>query len=184
MKKFLVLLFLVLSTLTCFSQVRISEQGKEFIKQQESCVLTAYWDTNGYSIGYGHHGKDVYAGMVITKKQAEHYFEKDIAAVQKSVQKMIDELPYKCKFSQGFIDGFVSFTYNVGSGNARKSIFYQRLKKCRVKDGVINEEDIEYAMAGIKLSIIRCAVHKQRRAGEYKLMKTEFIEEDVGIPSA
>jgi GH24 family phage-related lysozyme (muramidase) len=173
MRKFLVLLVFALSTLVCFSQVRISEQGKEFIKQQESCVLTAYWDTDGYSIGYGHHGKGVYKDMVITQKQADDFFKKDIALFEQYVQDMIDDLPYKCTFSQGFIDGFISFTYNVGPGNARRSIFYQRLKNCRVKNGIINENDFEYAVAGIKLSIIRCAVHKQRRAGEYKLMKLE-----------
>lgn len=185
MKKFLVLLVFALSTLTCFSQVRISETGREFIKQQESCVLTAYWDTNGYSIGYGHHGKGVYKGMTITKKQADDFFNKDIALFEKCVQDMIDELPYKCVFSQGFIDGFVSFTYNVGPGNARKSTFYQRLKKCRVKNGIINEEDFEYAVSGIKLSIIRCTAHKQRRVGEYNLMKlTESELRDVGVPRA
>ena len=171
MRKILVLLVFALSTLLCFSQVRISEKGREFIKQQEGCVLTAYWDTNAYSIGYGHHGRGVYKGMKITKKQAEDFFNKDIALVEQSVQDMIDDLPYKCVFSQGFIDGFVSFTYNVGPGNARNSLFYQRLKRCRVKNGIINERDFEYAVAGIKLSIIKCTAHKQRRAGEYDLMK-------------
>lgn len=185
MRKFLVLLVFVLSALTCFSQVRISKRGKEFIKEQESCVLTAYWDHNAYSIGYGHHGKGVYKGMVITKKQADDFFNKDIALFEKCVQDMIDDLPYKCTFSQGFIDGFVSFAYNVGEGNARKSLFYQRLKKCKVKNGIINEQDFEYAVSGIKLSSIRCLAHKQRRAGEYKLMKSPESElRNVGTPRA
>ena len=37
----------------------ISGKGKRFIKNKETCVLTAYWDSNGYSIGWGHHGSDV-----------------------------------------------------------------------------------------------------------------------------
>lgn len=178
MRKFLILLTFVLSTLTVFGQVRISEKGKEFIKQQESCVLTAYWDTNAYSIGYGHHGRGVYKGMKITKQQADKFFNEDIKIFEQCVQEMIDDLPYKCVFSQGFIDGFISFAYNVGPGNARKSIFYQRLKQCRVKNGIINEDDFEYAVSGIKLSIIRCTAHRQRRVGEYNLMKLQDIKND------
>ena len=56
----------------------ISNNGKNFIKHQETCALTSYWDSNGYSIGWGHHGKDVKKNMRITKAQANKYFNKDI----------------------------------------------------------------------------------------------------------
>ena len=171
MRKFLLVLTLVLSTLTVFGQsIKISNEGKEFIKKYESCVLTAYWDTNGYSIGYGHHSKEVHKTMKITQHQAEQLFIKDIKRTEAYVEAMIKDLPYTHNFSQGFIDGFVSFTYNVGPGGARNSIFYQRLKKCRVVNGKMNEEDLAYAMAGLKISKVHTTHHKQRRIGEYQMM--------------
>ena len=44
---------LFMSTVNMFGY-SISNNGKQFIKDQEKCVLTAYWDSDGYSIGYGH----------------------------------------------------------------------------------------------------------------------------------
>ena len=38
-----------------------------------------WWNTkgNGYSIGWGHHSKDVYKGMKISQIQANKYFDED-----------------------------------------------------------------------------------------------------------
>ena len=58
----------------CFSHsfaYEVSNNGKKLIKEYEKCSLIAYWDSNGYSIGYGHHKKYVRKGMKISKKQAE-----------------------------------------------------------------------------------------------------------------
>ena len=63
MKKLFVIIFL-LSSINSFAYT-ISNIGKQFIKNQETCVLTAYWDSNGYSIGWGHHGSDVKKNMRI-----------------------------------------------------------------------------------------------------------------------
>ena len=71
----LILLFII-----CFNHsfaYEISNNGKKLIKEYEKCSLIAYWDSNGYSIGYGHHKKYVRKGMKISKKQAEKLFNKD-----------------------------------------------------------------------------------------------------------
>lgn len=166
-----ILLVLSFISINCFGNIRISEAGKEFIKDMEKCVLTAYWDSDGYSIGYGHHGSDVKEGQKITKNIANKYFDDDIKAVENSVKRLINALPYKYKFSQGFIDGFISFVYNCGEGGAKASTFYKRLQKCRVKNGKMNESDLEYTLAGIKISRIICESHKIRRLKEYDMMK-------------
>lgn len=148
----------------------ISNNGKQFIKNQEKCSLTAYWDSDGYSIGWGHHGKDVKKGMKITKSQARCYFNKDIKKIEASANRIINSLPYKYKFSQNFFDGLCSLVYNAGEGGVMKSEFYKRLKACRVKNGKINQNDFNFTVAGVKTSRISCKGHISRRYDEHKLM--------------
>ena len=148
----------------------ISNIGKEFIKEQETCVLTAYWDSNGYSIGWGHHGSDVKKNMKISKAQANKYFNEDIKVIVAAANRLIKNLPYKYKFSQGFFDGLCSLVYNAGEGGVQKSEFYKRLIKCRVKNGKINQNDLNFSIAGVKTSRISCKGHISRRYDEHKLM--------------
>ena len=52
----------------------LSANGLNLIKSFESCKLTAYKclpTEKYYTIGYGHYGSDVTAGMKITKEKAE-----------------------------------------------------------------------------------------------------------------
>ena len=148
----------------------ISNNGKQFIKDQEKCILTAYWDSNGYSIGYGHHGSDVKRNMRITQAQANSYFNKDIKEIEKAANRLINALPYKYTFSQGFFDGLCSLVYNAGEGGVQKSVFYKRLKNCRVRNGVMNQNDYNFSVAGVKTSRISCKGHISRRYDEHKLM--------------
>ena len=46
----------------------IVQKAFDFIKDFEGCHLTAYWDVNHYSIGYGTRS---YAGEQITQEEAE-----------------------------------------------------------------------------------------------------------------
>ena len=106
MKRIKLLIILLSVLFTCNAEnYMISNRGMDFIKQYEKCHLKAYPDANGYSIGYGHHGPDVYEGMTITQEQADEYFKKDIQKFTKAVKRLIEALPYSYKFSQGFIDG-------------------------------------------------------------------------------
>ena len=166
-KLFFIILFL--STINIFGRT-ISNSGKQFIKDQEKCVLTAYWDSNGYSIGWGHHGSDVKKNMKITKAQANKYFNKDIKIIEKAANRLISNLPYKYNFSQSFFDGLCSLVYNCGEGGVQRSEFYKRLKNCRVKNGKMNKNDLEFSIAGVKTSRISCKGHISRRYDEHKLM--------------
>lgn len=172
MKKIVLLLFtLILSTFTSFGKYYVSSyKCLNFIKEYEKYYLKAYWDSNGYSIGYGHHS-NVKANDVITVKKANALLSEDVKKAEKYVNYLLNKLPYTYNFNQNFIDGFTSFVYNVGVGNAEKSTFYCRLKKCRIKNGVINGSDYENTLSAIKTSCISCKGHTKRRMGEYKLMK-------------
>ena len=95
-------------------KLKISDAGLQLLKAFEGCRLKAYWDVNGYSIGYGHHGSDVTKDMKITQDQANAYLKKDVARFEKAV----NDLPYE--WNQNQFDALVDFAYNCGSGNLTK----------------------------------------------------------------
>ena len=171
MNKIITLLTSVFICINLFAtSYDISQDGIEFIKKHESCVLNAYKDAGGWSIGYGHHGGDVYEGMTITREEADEYFRKDIRKFKGSVRRLIESLPYEYEFSQGFIDGLYSLVYNCGEDGVKSSTFYQRLLRCRVVDGVMNEDDFNYTVAGVKQSKISAPGHSKRRHAEHLMM--------------
>ena len=143
---------------------RISEAGKEFIKRYEDCRLTSYRDLGGgYTIGYGHHTKEVKKGMKISQKQADDFFNEDIKKTEEYARKLIKDLPYRYNFSQEFFDGLCDLIYNAGPGAVQRSEFYKRLKNCRVIDNKINQEDYEYVISAVKFLNAPYKGHKIRR---------------------
>ena len=94
----------------------LSANGLNLIKSFEGCKLTAYKclpTEKYYTIGYGHYGSDVTAGMKITKEQAEELLLQDCKKAIKNVNSFIS----KYNFNQNQFDALVSFAFNVGSIN-------------------------------------------------------------------
>ena len=94
----------------------LSANGLNLIKSFEGCKLTAYKclpTENYYTIGYGHYGSDVTAGMKITKEQAEELLLQDCKKAIKNVNSFMS----KYNFNQNQFDALVSFAFNVGSIN-------------------------------------------------------------------
>ena len=164
------LLILICVSFTAQAQYRISAAGRQHIKNYEKCSLVAYKDAGGWSIGYGHHNTSVKSGQKITQKRAEQLFNEDIAEAEKMTNYLLKKLPYKYKFSQGFIDGMVSLVYNAGVGGIQRSTFYSRLCRCRVSKGKINHDDYIYTISAVKTTCISSKGHKSRRAAEYTMM--------------
>lgn len=99
--------------------MRTSQKGINLIKQFEGCRLTAYKPvaTEQYwTIGYGHYGPDVYAGMKISQAQADAYLVADLAKFEKAVDSL------GRSFTQPQYDALVSFAYNCGAGNLKKLV--------------------------------------------------------------
>lgn len=90
---------------------KMSLKGLQLLKSFEGCRLTAYWDVNGYSIGYGHHASAITKGMSITQKEADEFLKKDLAKFEKAVNAL------KYDFNQNQFDALVDFAYNCGAGN-------------------------------------------------------------------
>lgn len=94
----------------------LSANGLNLIKSFEGCKLKAYKclpTEKYYTIGYGHYGSDVTAGMKITKEQAEELLLQDCKKAIKNVNSFMS----KYNFNQNQFDSLVSFAFNVGSIN-------------------------------------------------------------------
>ena len=56
----------------------------------------------------------------------------------------------KFKPTQDFIDGLADLVYNCGEAGVKKSEFYKRLCRCRVKNGKVSKTDLNYTIAAVK----------------------------------
>lgn len=105
---------------------RASDNLINFLKQKEGCRLQAYQDSGGvWTIGYGHTG-GVQEGQTITQAQAEQFLRQDLASFENDVASLAQSTGVQ--LTQGQFDALVSFTYNCGGGNLRKSGIMQMLK--------------------------------------------------------
>ena len=96
---------------------KTSDNGVNFLKSQEGCRLTAYKleGETYYTIGYGHYGADVYAGMTITEAQAEQLLRQDLVRFENGVNEIaVSKFP---SINQNQFDALISYSYNRGLGD-------------------------------------------------------------------
>jgi lysozyme len=92
-------------------------QGLALTEQFEGCELTAYQDQVGvWTIGYGHTGPDVVAGLTITQDQAQALLAKDVGSASACVNAVVT-----VQLSQEEFDALVDFVFNLGAGAFRGS---------------------------------------------------------------
>lgn len=108
--------------------MKASKNILDFIASHEGFRSKIYKDPYGYdTIGYGHllkEGEHEIFKNGITKEQALELLKKDIYDAEKSVN-----LSVKVPLTQNQFDALVSFTFNVGSGNLRKSTLLKKLNE-------------------------------------------------------
>lgn len=153
----------------------LSNKGKDFIKQHETCVLHAYNDPDPQrrSVGWGHQIRPGENLEHITKAKADELFEKDIEWVNDAINRLIKQNDNRFIYTQGFIDGLGSLIYNCGEHGVTLTEFYSRWQKCRydkTQPGYINLSDLNFTIAAVKTSRISAPGHVQRRFNEHKLM--------------
>lgn len=106
--KILLLLLLVSSML--LAQGKTTANGIGLIKYYEGLRTKSYRDVASiYTIGYGHTGRDVLPGQLITEYQAEQLLIKDVVRFENYVNKTIMRLLRWHEF-----DALISFTFNAG----------------------------------------------------------------------
>ncbi|MEE4565218.1 glycoside hydrolase family protein [Paenibacillus polymyxa] len=100
---------------------KIAKAGLSLIKNFEGCRLIAYKPvpTEKYwTIGWGHYGPDVKAGMTITQAQADAMLVADLAKYEAYVNNP-SYVPVTNELTQNQFDALTSFCYNCGAGNLR-----------------------------------------------------------------
>ena len=105
-------------------KIRASDTLISKLKEFEGLRLVAYKPTKAerwWTIGYGHSAGDVRAGMRINEEKAEELLRRDLFFVER----FINGIP-KVQ-TQGQFDALVSFTYNVGVGNLKKSTLLKKI---------------------------------------------------------
>ena len=166
--------------------MKIDKYGEKLIKIFESCKLTAYKVDKAekyYTIGWGHYGPDVKKDMKISKETADKLFRNDIKYFEDCVNNSV-----KVKINQSMFNALVSFTYNVGFGNLKKSSLlkyvnkkqftkaskeFKKWNKCggKVLKGLVNRrklEQVEFERQGLAPSHIIINAYKIPSLRGYK----------------
>ena len=87
------------------------------------------------TIGYGHTGPDVKAGMQITEEYAEELLRQDLKRFEDAVERIITVW-----LTQHEYDAIVSFAFNVGAGALEHSTFARRVNRGDNKADCFKEE--------------------------------------------
>jgi len=115
--------------------VKLSNVGLDLIKQFEGLRLIAYKDVAEIeTIGYGHTGSDVYAGLKITEEKAQSLLLDDTQTAQKCVNTSV-----QVKLNQNEFDALVSFVFNIGITAFAKSTLLKKLNAGNNKTEVASE---------------------------------------------
>jgi len=94
-----------------------SDAGLALTKSFEGLRLESYQDVGGvWTVGYGHTGPDLLAGMKISQADADALLRSDLAAAVACVNRAVTQ-----EISQPQFDALVDFCFNVGQGNLLKS---------------------------------------------------------------
>jgi lysozyme len=94
-----------------------SEDGLNLTKQFEGFELNAYADSGGvWTIGYGHTGPGVCAGLIVTEEQADTFLASDVAGAVTAVNRLVTS-----GISQNQFDALVDFTFNLGPASLAQS---------------------------------------------------------------
>ena len=142
--------------------MKASEKAYSLIRQFEGLRLTAYRCPAGiWTVGY-EHTSGVVLGMAVTKEQAEEFLRSDIVAAENIVNTECLNLR-QCQF-----DALVSFVFNVGGGNFRKSTLL-KMVKANPDDNSIMDEFLRWVyVKGVVLSGLQ-----KRRLAEMRLYFSE-----------
>lgn len=103
----------------------INTRGMQLVKHFEGLRLEAYRDPVGvWTIGYGHTGSDVYSGKKITRDEAEHLLQDDLAKHEAFVKTSV-----KVNLNPDQLAAVTSFAFNAGDGNLEFSTLLRKLNK-------------------------------------------------------
>ena len=89
----------------------VNDRGVDIIKEFEGLRLTSYLcPAKVWTIGYGHTGPDVYAGLAISKQTAEDLLRGDLLMFEHGVDSLIETA------TENEFSAMVSLAFNIGLG--------------------------------------------------------------------
>lgn len=111
----------------------VSGAGVAGVAHHEALRLKAYPDpaTGGapWTICYGHTGPEVKPGMMVNPDQCDRWLAQDLLKAQRTITSTV-----KVPLTQGEMDAYVSFVFNVGGGNWRDSTLLILLNQGKRKE--------------------------------------------------
>ncbi|EGU6732702.1 lysozyme [Salmonella enterica subsp. enterica] len=104
--------------------MKISDNGRAFIRAREGVKLAAYQDGGGvWTIGYGH-TRGVKQGQVINHEQADEFLNNDLRQVESCISERVT-----VALNQNQFDALVSFVFNVGRQAFSDSTLLKKLNE-------------------------------------------------------
>lgn len=157
----------------------MTPNAKAMIKADEGLKLRAYPDPvselavsgggsgEPWTIGYGHTGPEVHAGLQWTQQEADAAFEKDFAHAVALLDAHIPWWRQMCDVRQ---DVLASMCFNLGFGDGSHGLssFHNTLKKMQAAD---------YAGAADGMLVSHWAVQVRARASRLALMMRTGISQ-------
>ena len=115
-----------------------NEETLRLVRRFEGLRLTAYRDSGGiWTIGYGHTSRagppKVRPGMRITKLEAEEILRCDVERFARGMAEALGEDVMR-RLNENQFGALVSFAYNIGLANFRRSSVLRAVKEGRVDD--------------------------------------------------
>ena len=100
-----------------------SDNGFALSKSFEGLRLTAYQDVGGvWTIGYGHTGPNVRAGLTITQAEADALLRSDVEDAVTCVNRAVN-----VPITQNQFDALVDFCFNCGRGSQLQSTLLRKV---------------------------------------------------------
>lgn len=141
--------------------MKASPAAYELIKEFEGCKLLPYKCPAGiWTVGYGS-TTDVHPGEPISQAEAESRLAEDVAEAEKGVNDAV-----RHPLTQHEFDALVSFVFNLGAGNLKKSTLLKLINSGEVEQAA--QEFRKWTKAGgVELEGL-----KRRRYAEMKLFES------------
>lgn len=140
-----------------FSVIRVSQAGINKIKVYEALRLEPYQDASGkWHIGYGHLLLPGEWYDSITQEKAEQLLKQDLQIAEKAIKESVT-VPLK----QPQYDALVSFVYNVGITNFKKSTLLKKLNAGDYAGAAAEFPKWKYAEGKVIAGLIKRREHEQ-----------------------
>jgi len=156
--------------------MRTGDAGLNLIKGFEGLRLQSYYSpTENWSVGYGHTDTARH-GMAVSEDQAEILLRQDVIPIEQVIDETV-----MAPLNRNEHDALVSFIYNIGEDNFRRS---EVLRRLNAGDRLGAADAMEkWSRARVGGELVRLDGLVRRRAAEKSLFLMP-VDSEVVIPSS